>query len=54
MNDSQTAYDVKIRLATDMTRLGNVILIENMDFGEVSALEADAAAGRTEIMEFQP
>lgn len=54
LNDSQTAYDVKIRLATDMTRLGNVILIENMDFGEVSALEADAAAGRTETMEFQP
>ncbi len=54
MNDSQTAYDVKVRLAADMTRLGNVILIENMDFGEVSALEADAEEGRTESVMFQP
>ncbi|MCI5717328.1 MAG: rod shape-determining protein MreC [Alistipes sp.] len=54
LNESQTAYDVTVRLATDMTRLGNVILIENMDFGEVSDLEADVEAGRTDRMEYQP
>lgn len=54
LNDSQTAYDVKIRLAADMTRLSNVILIENMDFGEVTQLEDDVEAGRTGKMEFEP
>lgn len=45
LNDSQTAYDVEIRLATDVTRLSNVILIENIDYGEVSHLENTAATG---------
>ncbi len=39
LNESQTAYDVEIRLGTDVTRLSNVILIENLDYGEVSHLE---------------
>ena len=54
LNDSQTAYDVKIRLAADMTRLGNVILIENMDFGEMSTLEGEAESGQSVGMEMQP
>ncbi len=54
LNDSQTAYDVKIRLAADMTRLGNVILIENMDFGEMSTLEGEAESGQSAGMEMQP
>lgn len=53
LNESQTYYNVKIRLATDMTRLNNVILIENMDFVEVTELEADVEAGRDANKPFQ-
>lgn len=49
LNDSQTAYDVKIRLAADMTRLGNVILIENMDFGEMSTSRARPNRARAQV-----
>lgn len=45
LNDSQTAYDVEIRLATDLTRLSNVILIENLDYGEISHLESTVEGG---------
>jgi cell shape-determining protein MreC len=38
-NDSQTANDVVIRLATDLAKVSNVILIENYDYNEVSELE---------------
>ena len=37
-----------------MTRLGNVILIENMDFGEMSTLEGEAESGQSAGMEMQP
>ncbi len=47
LNDSQTAYDVVIRLAADATRISNVILIENLDYGEASHLEESAANGGT-------
>jgi hypothetical protein len=30
---------VTVRLAADMTKLNNVILIENVDYGEIKALE---------------
>ena len=39
INDTQTSYNVTIRLAADMTKLNNVILIENIDYGEIKALE---------------
>lgn len=39
INDTQTSYNVTIRLAADMTKLNNVILIENLDYGEIKALE---------------
>lgn len=45
LNDSQTAYDVVIRLAADATRISNVILIENLDYGEASHLEESTAGG---------
>lgn len=39
LNDTQTSYKVTIRLAADMTKLNNVILIENVDYGEIDELE---------------
>ena len=39
INDTQTSYSVVVRLAADMTKLNNVILIENIDYGEIKALE---------------
>ncbi|MBO7331869.1 MAG: rod shape-determining protein MreC [Alistipes sp.] len=39
INDTQTSYNVTIRLAADMTKLNNVILIENLDYGEIKELE---------------
>ena len=39
INDTQTSYNVIIRLAADMTKLNNVILIENLDYGEIKELE---------------
>ena len=45
LNDTQTAYDVVIRLAADVTKISNVIVIENLDYGEVSHLEDSATGG---------
>jgi len=45
LNDTQTAYDVVIRLAADVTEISNVIVIENLDYGEVSHLEDSATGG---------
>lgn len=45
LNDTQTAYDVTIRLAADVTKISNVIVIENLDYGEVSHLEESTAGG---------
>lgn len=39
INDTQTSYNVTVRLAADITKLNNVILIENFDYGEIQALE---------------
>lgn len=39
LNENQTSYDVEIRLAANMTKLNNVLLIENIDYGEISHLE---------------
>ncbi len=39
INDTQTSYHVTVRLAADMTKLNNVILIENVDYGEINELE---------------
>ena len=39
INDTQTSYHVTVRLAADMTKLNNVILIENVDSGEIANLE---------------
>ena len=39
INDTQTSYNVTIRLAADMTKLNNVILIEDLDYGEIKELE---------------
>jgi rod shape-determining protein MreC len=38
-NDNQTSFDVVVRLAADMTRLSNVILIENTNYAEITNLE---------------
>ena len=38
-NENHTSYDVEIRLAADMTRLNNVILIENTNYTEIYELE---------------
>lgn len=38
-NENHTSYDVDIRLAADMTRLSNVILIENTNYTEIYELE---------------
>ena len=46
LNDTQTAYDVVIRLAADVTKISNVIVIENLDYGEVSHLEDSATAAQ--------
>lgn len=45
LNDTQTAYDVVIQLAADVTKISNVIVIENLDYGEVSHLEDSATGG---------
>ncbi|MBR5877441.1 MAG: rod shape-determining protein MreC [Alistipes sp.] len=39
LNENQTSYDIEIRLAANMTKLNNVLLIENIDYGEISHLE---------------
>lgn len=39
INDTQTSYNVTVRLAVDMTKLNNVILVENVDYGEIKDLE---------------
>ena len=45
LNDTQPAYVVVIRLAADVTKISNVIVIENLDYGEVSHLEDSATGG---------
>ena len=39
LNETRTAYDVRIRLAAEMTRLTDVILVENRDLTEVRELQ---------------
>lgn len=39
INDTQTSFHATIRLAADMTKLNNVILIENIDYVEITDLE---------------
>lgn len=39
INETQTSFSATIRLAADMTKLNNVILIENTDYIEISELE---------------
>ncbi len=41
-NSNLTSYDVEVRLAADMTRLSNVILIENTSYAEITNLEQSA------------
>lgn len=41
MNETRTSYTVKVRLAAEMSRLGDVILVENRDLGEMQALQED-------------
>ena len=45
LNESQTAYHVVIRLANDLSRLSNVILIENADYNEITDLEESVKSG---------
>lgn len=44
-NENHTSYDVVVRLAADLSRLDNVILIENFDFNEVYNLEESVESG---------
>lgn len=45
-NENHTSYDVVVRLAADLSRLDNVILVENFDFNEVYNLEESVSSGR--------
>lgn len=45
-NINQVSNDVVIRLATDFSRLDNVILIENRDFYETTELESSVRSGK--------
>jgi rod shape-determining protein MreC len=38
-NENHTSLDVELRLAADMTRLSNVVLIENNNIVEITSLE---------------
>lgn len=44
-NENHTSYDVVVRLAADLSRLDNVILVENFDFNEVYNLEESVSSG---------
>ncbi len=50
LNKAQTTYNVRVRLAADMSRLGNVLLVNNTAAGEIRALESAPlkTAGGTE------
>lgn len=39
MNETRTAYTVRVRLAADFARLTDVILVENRDFNQLQQLE---------------
>ena len=39
LNETRTAYDVRIRLAADMTALHDVVLVKNQDYNEQRQLE---------------
>lgn len=39
LNKAQTTYNVRVRLAADMARLGNVLLVNNTAAGEIRELE---------------
>ena len=39
LNEPRTAYDVRIRLAADMTALHDVVLVKNQDYNEQRQLE---------------
>lgn len=41
-NENHISMDVEVRLAADMTRLSNVLLINNNDFVEITTLEKSA------------
>lgn len=41
-NENLTSFDVELRLATDMTRLSNVILVENNNIVDITTLEQEA------------
>ncbi len=42
-NDNQTSFDVVVRLAADMTKISNVLVISNNGYVEATELEAAAA-----------
>ena len=39
LNETRPAYDVRIRLAADMTALHDVVLVKNQDYNEQRQLE---------------
>lgn len=41
-DQTTSSYDLELRLAADMTRLNDVVLIKNVDLYELEALEAEA------------
>lgn len=41
-DQTTSSYDLELRLAADMTRLNDVVLIKNIDLYELEALEAEA------------
>lgn len=53
-NESQTANDVVIRLATDLAKVSNVILIENYDYQEVTDLERMVESGGAQMNSSTP
>lgn len=38
-NDAQMAYRVRVRLAADLTKLGNLVVIDNLDRDEIEQLQ---------------
>ena len=38
LNPSRTAYSARVRLATDLSTLDNIIIVENTHYGEIEAL----------------
>ena len=53
MNDEQTMYICTLRLAADMSRLDNVILVDNRDVEEVQQLKSEPVSSFS-VVDYEP